>query len=57
MMPGGGYDDDDNDNDDDSWRALRFRRVVKVIFEEASDEHVLRQTSVAGGGDSLMEWT
>ena len=51
---GGGYDDDDDD--DDSRRALRFRRVVKVRFEEASDEHVLRRTSVAGGGDSLMEW-
>ena len=57
MMPGGGYDDDDNDNDDDSWRALRFRRVVNVTFEKASNEHVLRLTSAAGGGDGLMEWT
>ena len=40
MMPGGGYDNDD----DDLWRTLRFWRVVKVIFEEASDEHA------AGGG-------
>jgi len=54
---GGGYADDDTYTDVGSWRALRFRRVVKVIFEEASDEHVLRRTSAAGGGDGLMEWT
>ena len=55
MMRGGGYDVNNNDND--SWRALHFRRVVKVIFEEASNEHVLRRTSAAGGSDGLMEWT
>jgi len=59
MLTVGGAIDDDagGDNDDDSWRTLRFWRVVKVIFEKASDEHVLRRTLAAGGSDGLIEWT
>ena len=50
---GGGY----SDNNHDLRRNFRFQRVVKVIFKEASDEHVLRQTLAVGSGNGSMEWT
>ena len=59
LTVGCAIDDDAGGGDTTTTTMIRapFWRAVKVIFAEASDEHVLRRTSASGGDDGLMEWT